>query len=437
MTTAAAQFRVLGPLTVVDREGAAVALGGVKQRCFLALLLLNANRVLSVDMLIDAIWGEQPPATAQTMLHQFASRLRPVVEPAGSLITRKPGYVLELTRDTVDANRFTALVERGKALIAAGELDRGRRQLDAGLELWNGRALEDLRFESAITAYADFLEEQRISALEERFEAELELGRHVEVVSELRQLIVEHPERERLAGQLMLALYRAGRQKEALSVYDALRKYLAVELGLSPSPQVQELHAAILVHDPSLGMPAARPPRWRGGKKMTTVAVWTAAIAALALVAALLSLGIAVATRSAKGPSPLIPQDERLPFADVPGELFGSYSAVIPAGQSPQTMTLRASDDPVCEPLLGGKGTCFLIHPVSNEIDPGARGQAAFHDGMVVLRYVRIPFVPNCEREVDRYRVSRDQRRLTLDKRVIVMGPFDDCSFSAFNRNPD
>src|SRR6185503_1109337 len=138
MTSAAAQFRVLGPLTVVDLKGAPVALGGVKQRCFLALLLLNANRVLSVDMLIDAIWGEEPPPTAKTMLHQFASRLRPVVEPAGSLITRKPGYVLELTRDAVDANQFTAFVERGKALIATGELDRGSRQLDAGLELWTG-----------------------------------------------------------------------------------------------------------------------------------------------------------------------------------------------------------------------------------------------------------------------------------------------------------
>ena len=258
----------------------------------------------------------------------------------------------------------------------------------------------------------------------------------MELVSELRQLVVEHPERERLAGQLMLALYRAGRQKEALSVYEALRKYLAVELGLTPSPRVQELHAAILVHDAGLRVPAARPTG-RRGKKLPTVAAWTAAIAAVVLVAAVVSLGVAVATDSAKGPKPVIPQDERLPFADVPGELFGSYSAVISAGWSPQTMTLRASDDPVCEPLLGGKGTCFLIHPVSNEIDPGARGQAAFHDGMVVLRYVRVPFVPECEREVDRYRVSPDQRRLTLDKRIIVMGSFHDCSFSAFNRNPN
>jgi DNA-binding SARP family transcriptional activator len=435
MTSAAAQFRVLGPLTVVDLKGAPVALGGVKQRCFLALLLLNANRVLSVDMLIDAIWGEEPPPTAKTMLHQFASRLRPVVEPAGSLITRKPGYVLELTRDAVDANQFTAFVERGKALIATGELDRGSRQLDAGLELWTGPALEDLRFESAITTYADFLEEQRISALEERFEAELELGRHEEVISELRQLVVEHPERERLAGQLMLGLYRAGRQKEALSIYDGLRKHLAVELGLSPSPRVEELHAAILMHDPGLEAPGRTSSR--GSGKIPAVALWAAAVAALVLVAALVSLAVAVATRDANGPKPLIPQDERLPFPDVPGELLGSYRAVIPAGQSPQIMTLRSSDDPVCKPLLGGKGTCFLIHPVSNEIDPGARGQAAFHDGMVVLRYVRIPFIPRCEREVDRYRVSRDQRRLTLDERVIVMGPFDECSFSTFNRNAE
>ena len=100
----------------------------------------------------------------------------------------------------------------------------------------------------------------------------------------------------------------------------------------------------------------------------------------------------------------------------------------------PQTLTLRAADDAVCKPLLAGSGTCFLIHPVRNELDPGARGQAAFHDGKLVLRYVRIPFVPKCEHEIDRYRVARGARRLVLDKRVIVMGPFDDCSFSAFSR---
>lgn len=153
---------------------------------------------------------------------------------------------------------------------------------------------------------------------------------------------------------------------------------------------------------------------------------------------AFVSLGVVLATRGGhSGPKALVPEDERLPFPEVPNALLGSYTATIPPGQSPQTMTLREAGDPVCKALLGGKGTCFLIHPTANDLDPGARGQAAFHDGMVVLRYVRIPFIPKCEREVDRYRVSHDRRRLTLDERVIVMGPFDDCSFSAFTRNRD
>lgn len=429
-------FRILGPLTIVDGEGEPASLGGVRQRCFLALLVLNANRVLSVDMLIDAIWGERPPASSLTMLHQFASRLRPIVEPTAELVTRKPGYALELPGDAVDANRFSALVERGKALIAAGELESGKREIEAGLALWSGHALEDLRFESAIATYAGFLEEQRIAALEERFEAELELGRHAEVVGELRQLVAEHHERERLTGQLMLALYRSGRQAEALSAYAALRKHLAVELGLSPNPQVEELHAAILAQDPAIDSPA--PLRnLVGRRRVLAPLVVLAALAGVAVIAAFVSLGVVLASRGGEGQEPLVRADERLPFPDVPNQLLGSYKAVIPAGQSEQTMTLRAPEDAVCRPLLEGEGTCFLIHPVTNELDPGARGQAAFHDGLVVLRYVRIPFVPECEQEIDRYRVSGNQRRLVLDKRVIVKGPFDDCSFKAFIRTAE
>jgi hypothetical protein len=130
----------------------------------------------------------------------------------------------------------------------------------------------------------------------------------------------------------------------------------------------------------------------------------------------------------------LIAEDERLPFPAVPSDLLGGNTATIPAGQSPQTMTLRASDDPVCRPLLAGHGTCFLIQPTDNELDPGARGQAAFHDRFVVLRYVRIPFAPQCEGEIDRYRVTPAGDRFVLARRVVVKGPFDDCSFAAFTR---
>ena len=432
MISGEVDFSVLGPVSLIAVDGTTIPLGGTRQRCFLALLLLDANRVLSVEALIEGVWGEQPPNTAQTMLHQFASRLRPLVEPTATLVTRKPGYALELPPDAIDANRFAAAVEAGKALIGAGKPEEGVGVLDEALGLWKGRALEDLRFEPALTTYADDLEQQRIAALEERFDVEIELGRHVAAIGSLRQLVTEHPERARLVGQLMLALYRAGRQAEALSVYDTHRRYLAVELGLSPGPQVEELHGQILADDPSLAAPAARrrPDARRDAWSATRVA---AALAALVLVSALVSLVLVYATEGGKAKS-LVPEEELLPFPPVPSELLGSYSAAIPPGQSEQLMTLRAADDPVCKPLLGGKGTCFLIHPVTNELDPGARGQAAYHEGMVVLRYVRIPFIPACQREIDRYRITAGEQRLVLDKRVIVMGPFDECSFAAFTR---
>lgn len=428
------QFRLLGPVAALDDRGDQVALGGTNQRYFLALMLLNPNRVVSLDTAIDAIWGESPPASAVTMVHGYASKLRPIVQPAARLVTRARGYALEIDDRTIDADRFSAHVERGKELVAAGDLDEGRQELDKGLRLWQGAALEDLRYETAIAPYAALLDEQRVAALEERIDVELQLGQDAEPVGELQRLVAANPHRERLLGLLMLALYRSGRQAEATTAYDEFRKRLASELGLSPGRQLEELHAAILRRDLSLGEPVARrpgPPQ----RRTSRVAIAAAATAAIALAAALVSVAVAYSTRgSDPGLKPLVPTDERLPFAAVPNDLLGSFSATIPAGQSPQTMTLRGSDDAVCKALLGGHGTCFLIHPAANELDPGARGQAAYRNGMIVLRYVRIPFSPSCEREIDRYRVSPDRQQLTLDKRVLVSGPFDDCSFSKFTR---
>ena len=434
MSAGIAEFRVLGPLTAVDASGVPVPLGGAKQRCFLALLLLNQGRVLSVDTLIEEIWGEQPPPTAATMVHQYASRLRQVIQPAASLVTQKPGYLLEFAPGSLDANAFSSHLEKGRGLIADGNVAAGRRELAAGLGLWRGDALADLLYEPAVAVHAARLEEERLEAVEDRIRADLELGKTDGTVAELRHLVAQHPERERLVGLLMVALYRAGRQEEALAVYVTLRRNLAVELGLTPGREVEQLYEAILRHDPSLSRAPARRLRL-GSRSVSAATAAAVALGAVALAAALAALGIVMsAPASNGGAKPLIPEDERLPFNAVPDNLLGSYSATIPAGQSPQTMTLRAADDPVCKPLLGGSGTCFLIHPVSNELDPGARGQAAFHDGKVVLRYVRIPFIPRCEREIDRYQVARGARQLVLEKRVIVMGPFDDCSFSAFSR---
>ena len=262
------QFRILGPVAALNDDGEAVALGGAQQRCFLALLLLSPNRVVSIDGAVDAIWGENPPATARTILHGYASKLRMVVQPAARLVTRAPGYILEVEDGALDASRFSALVERGRELISAGDLQGGRQELESGLSLWHGVALEDLRYEPALAEQSARLEELRVAALEERIDADIELGRHAEVTPELQELVGEHPLRERLAGLLMLALYRSGRQAEASAVYDDLRRQLAGELGLSPGSQVEGLHTAMLRGDTSVGGLSPQPARVLGHRDL-------------------------------------------------------------------------------------------------------------------------------------------------------------------------
>jgi DNA-binding SARP family transcriptional activator len=239
-------YRILGPLEVVEANGP-LPLGGPKQRALLALLLLHANEVVSADTLIDRLWEGEAPPTATKVVQVQVWRLRKALG-RDALVTRPPGYLLRVGPDELDLARFERLVDeaRGAEPRAAAE------RLREALALWRGTPLADLAFESSLSAEVARLEELHLLALEARIEADLTLGRHAEVVSELGALIGEHPYREGLRARLMLALYRAGRQAEALEAYQDARVALSDELGLEPSEELKELEQAILRHEPGL-----------------------------------------------------------------------------------------------------------------------------------------------------------------------------------------
>lgn len=246
---------MLGPLAVVV-DGRALDLASRKQRALLALLALRAGQALSVDRLVDDLWGEQPPATARHALQVHVSNLRKVLGSA-TLVTQRPGYVLRLPADCCDATRFEALTRAGRRALQGGRLGEASATLADGLALWRGPALADLLVEPFAPQEAARLEELRLAAVEDRLGADLDLGRHAEVAGELEALVAEHPLRERLWGLLMLAAYRSGRQVEALRAYKTLRGRLRDDLGLDPSPELQQLEAAILRQEPHLAAPAS------------------------------------------------------------------------------------------------------------------------------------------------------------------------------------
>ena len=272
---------MLGPFEVCDGESP-LALGGTKQRSVLAILLLHLGETVSSDRLIDELWGEQPPLDAQTALQQHVSRLRKALGGNGALVTRARGYALEVPADRLDLTRFRALVEQGR-----NELDgaprSATRTLRAALALWRGPALADLATERFAIAAADALEEERLAALESRIDADLACGAHAQLVGELTSLVREHPLREHLRGQLMLALYRSGRQADALDVYTDARRRLVDDLALEPGPELQRLQRGILAHDRELEAPARqRSPRRRRLVLVGAAAVTVVVAAAIA-----------------------------------------------------------------------------------------------------------------------------------------------------------
>jgi predicted ATPase/DNA-binding SARP family transcriptional activator len=246
------EFRVLGSLEVLDGERT-LALGTAKQRALLAILLLHANQVVPRDRLIDDLWPEEPPETAVASLHVYVSRLRKVLPP-NRLVRRSPGYELRVDADELDAERFERLVADARISIAAGDAERGSRVFADALALWRGPALGDFGAEPWARPESARLDDLRAATTEERVEAELELGRHTESIGELETLLADQPSRERAREQLMLALYRAGRQADALSAYREGRAALA-ELGLEPSERLRSMERRILNHDPSLKAP--------------------------------------------------------------------------------------------------------------------------------------------------------------------------------------
>jgi DNA-binding SARP family transcriptional activator/pimeloyl-ACP methyl ester carboxylesterase/tetratricopeptide (TPR) repeat protein len=245
------EFGLLGPLTVVEGDSDLTP-ARPKQRALLTLLLLRRGEVVPGAQLIEALWGHEPPGTAQTALHGHVSSLRKLLG-AERIRTRPPGYTLLASPDEVDVARFESLIAEAREHDDPGE--RSARLRDA-LSLWRGEPLADLGGERSAEREIARLEELRLAALEERIDAELTLGRHHELVPELEPLVAEHVFRERLRGQLMLALYRCGRQADALHVFQSGRRALVEELGIEPGPALQQLELQILRHDPSLELPA-------------------------------------------------------------------------------------------------------------------------------------------------------------------------------------
>ena len=249
-------FRILGPLEARDGD-VSVPLGPKKQRALLAVLLLNANRTVSLDRLVEQLWGDEPPDTAAKVIQTHVSRLRKVL-PDGMLRTRAPGYVLEIEGEELDLERFERLCAEGRRALAGGEPEQVAASLSAALALWRGPALAEFVSEPFSVTEGARLEKLRLAALEDRIDAELALGRHADVVVELESLVVRHPLRERLRGQLMVALYRSGRQADSLAVYSETRRILVEELGIEPSRELRELERAVLRHDPALELPIGR-----------------------------------------------------------------------------------------------------------------------------------------------------------------------------------
>jgi DNA-binding SARP family transcriptional activator len=243
------EFRILGPLEVVD-AGGAVPLGGVKQRMLLALLLLTPNRPVSVDRLIDALWSDDPPAAASNALQFHVSQLRKVLGDSASIVTQDPGYLIRINPGQLDLLQFERLVTEAERADAA----RASELLGEALGLWRGAALAELADDVLSQPEAQRLEAARLAALELRIDSDLALGRNAKLIPELEALVRAHPLHEGLVGALMRALYGAGRQAEALDVYRTTRERFDSELGIEPSPFLRELERAILQQDPELGL---------------------------------------------------------------------------------------------------------------------------------------------------------------------------------------
>ena len=259
------QFQVLGPLEVLI-GGRAVALGGPKPRTLLAALLADPNRVVSTDRLVDVLWGNRPPERSHTTLQKYVHELRSAIDPdrrSGGdrvLLSRPPGYVLVLEPDQIDAARFERLLADGQRRSDRLELDWAKACFDEALALWRGPAWADFTDEEFARVEAARLDSLRALAAESRAEVGLAAGEHAELLADLEATVAAHPLRDRPRAQLMLALYRCGRQADALRAFQDFRRFLAEEIGLEPSAAIQELDGAIATRSTTLDLaPTGKP----------------------------------------------------------------------------------------------------------------------------------------------------------------------------------
>lgn len=330
------EFRILGPVEVV-RDGRSLPLGGAKQRALVVDLTLHANEVLSADRLIDDLWGEEPPETASHLLHVYVSRLRKTLEDEGQslLVTRAPGYLLRLEPpNELDAARFEVEARRGVELLD-GRPAEALETLDGALAMWSGLALEEFAEEPFARPSVARIEELRQSTLERRIEALVALGRHDEALVELGALIARFPLRERLRELQMLALYRSGRQADALQAFRSARRTLADELGVDPSSALVALEQSILRQDPELDAPeVSAAPRSAEAPAVSALGApsrrraWPLPVA---LVAVLAAVAVPVAIRTGRSPTPS-PAETPSPIdagsitwteVDTTGDIFG------------------------------------------------------------------------------------------------------------------
>jgi DNA-binding SARP family transcriptional activator len=257
------QFRVLGPLQVRATDGELVTLRAAKHRALLSVLLLHANELVSVDRLIDALWPARPPPSAASAVRTYVSALRRAlrlgcVDQGSQLVAQPGGYRLDLHASDLDLLAFEDFAADARTALAGGDPAVAAERFQAALALWRGRPFEDVPLAAGVESTLDRLDERRLTVLEDWLETRLLLGHHADLVAELRALVAEHPLRERLWGQWMLALYRCGRQAEALGAFRDLRQRLHRDLAIEPGPTMQQLHRKVLSADPSL-RPPARP----------------------------------------------------------------------------------------------------------------------------------------------------------------------------------
>jgi YVTN family beta-propeller protein len=387
-------FRLLGELEVQGVPRA--KLGGPKQRCLLAYLLLHANELVSQDRLIDAVWGEAPPPTARAIVHGYVRKLREALAETGAtIVTRSPGYVFEVDDDDLDVRSFERLAREGREALAAGDDAGARAALGAALALWRGDALTDLADEHAVAADARRLDRLRLEATMDRIDADLALGANGALVSELESLVDREPLIERLRGQLMLAQYRDGRQAAALESFQATRRALSDELGLEPGPQLRELERRILQQDPTLGSTPQRSFAKRAVGKRPLMGLAAVAAAGLAVALGLLLRGGHPSERAGAAASDqahrvltVDPRSEKIvAAANLPGPPtavavgLGSAWVTVPSAQSLARIDVASGSVTDSIPVAGqparvttGGGAVWVASTVGGQIsriDPG------------------------------------------------------------------